>query len=61
MCPQKYETDGDSELLGFGLFPSSGIVGTRKHDVSETVSDSVLRCGRRGGNTYSVGSQSLVQ
>jgi hypothetical protein len=29
----------------FGLFPSSGIVGTRKHDVSETRFISVLRCG----------------
>jgi hypothetical protein len=29
----------------FGLFPSSGILGTRKHDVSETESVSVLRCG----------------
>jgi hypothetical protein len=28
----------------FGLFPSSGIIGTRKHDVSETGSVSVLRC-----------------
>jgi hypothetical protein len=27
----------------FGLFPSSGILGTRKHDVSETRSVSVLR------------------
>jgi hypothetical protein len=30
---------------GFGLFPSSGILGTSKHDVSETGSVSVLRCG----------------
>jgi hypothetical protein len=29
----------------FGLFPSTGILGTRKHDVSETESVSVLRCG----------------
>jgi hypothetical protein len=29
---------------GFGLFPSSSILGTRKHDVSETGSVSVLRC-----------------
>jgi hypothetical protein len=28
----------------FGLFPSSGIIGTRKHDVSETGSVSVFRC-----------------
>jgi hypothetical protein len=27
----------------FGLFPSSGILGNRKHDVSETGSVSVLR------------------
>jgi hypothetical protein len=32
----------------FGLFPSSGILGTRKNDVSETGSVSVLRCvGRK--------------
>jgi hypothetical protein len=29
----------------FGLFPSPGILETRKHDVSETGSVSVLRCG----------------
>jgi hypothetical protein len=40
-CIQKY--------WGFGLFPSSGILGTRKHDVSETASVSVLRCD--GGKT----------
>jgi hypothetical protein len=34
---------------GIGLFPSSGILGNRKHDVSETGSVSVLRCG--GGET----------
>jgi hypothetical protein len=33
----------------FGLFPSSGILGTRKHDISETGSVSILRCG--GGKT----------
>jgi hypothetical protein len=37
-----------------GLFPSSGILGDTKHDVSETSSVSVLRCGEE--NTYSVGS-----
>jgi hypothetical protein len=31
-----------TELLGFGLFPSSGILETRKQDVSETGSVSVL-------------------
>jgi hypothetical protein len=31
----------------FGLFPTSGILGIRKHDVSETGSVSVLRCGGR--------------
>jgi hypothetical protein len=31
------------ELLAFGLFPLSGILETRKHDVSETGSVSVLR------------------
>jgi hypothetical protein len=34
-----------SELLGFWTFPSSGILGTRKHYVSETGSVSVVRCG----------------
>jgi hypothetical protein len=29
----------------FGISPSSGILGNRKHDVSETRSVSVLRCG----------------
>jgi hypothetical protein len=38
----------------FGLSPSSGIPGNRKHDVSETGSISVLRYG--GESTYSVGS-----
>jgi hypothetical protein len=39
----------------FWTFPSSGILQTRKHDVSETGSVSVLRL--RGGReaTYSVG------
>jgi hypothetical protein len=32
----------------FGLSPSSGFLGNRKHDVSETGSVSVRRCG---GNT----------
>jgi hypothetical protein len=40
----------------FGPSPSSGILGNRKHDVSETGSVSVLRCVGGGGNTYSVGS-----
>jgi hypothetical protein len=35
----------------FGLFPSSGILETGKHDVSETGCVSVLRCG--GEDTYS--------
>jgi hypothetical protein len=38
----------------WGHFPSSGILETRKHDVSATGSVSVLRCG--GEDTYSVGS-----
>jgi hypothetical protein len=52
--------------LVFGLFPLSGILGSRKHDVSETGSVSVLRCvcvcvcvcvcGCGGEDTYSVGS-----
>jgi hypothetical protein len=29
----------------FGPFPSSGILGTGKYDISETGSVSVLRCG----------------
>jgi hypothetical protein len=39
---------------GFGLCPSSGILKTRKHNISETGSFSVLRW--RGEDTYSVGS-----
>jgi hypothetical protein len=35
------------------FFPLSGILGTRKQDISETKSLSVLRCG--GEDTYSVG------
>jgi hypothetical protein len=38
----------------FGLFPSSGILETTKHDVSETGSVSVLRL-RGEEDTYSVG------
>jgi hypothetical protein len=33
----------NTELLGFGLFPLSGILETRKHDVSETGFLSVVR------------------
>jgi hypothetical protein len=36
-----------SELLGFEPGPSSDILKTRKHNVSETGSVSVLRCGGR--------------
>jgi hypothetical protein len=50
---------GETEVLGenlpllsitkshwvFGLCPSSSILGSTKHDVSETASVSVLRCG----------------
>jgi hypothetical protein len=39
---------------GFGLCPSSGILETRKHNVSETGSVFVVRGG--GEDTYSVGS-----
>jgi hypothetical protein len=39
--------------MGFGIFPSSGIVENRKHDVSETGSVSVLRV--KGGEDTSVG------
>jgi hypothetical protein len=38
----------------FGLFLSPGILGTRKHDVSETGSVSVIRY--EWEDTYSVGS-----
>jgi hypothetical protein len=41
-------------LFFFWTFPSSGILETRKHDVSETGSVSVLRC-KGGEDTYSVG------
>jgi hypothetical protein len=43
-----------TELLFFFTFPSSGILETRKHDVSETGSVSVLRW-KGGEDTYSVG------
>jgi hypothetical protein len=36
----------------FGLFPLSGILENRKHDVSETGYVSIHRCG--GKDTYSV-------
>jgi hypothetical protein len=43
-----------TELLGFGISPSSDILKAREHNVSETGSVSVLRWG--GGDTYSLGS-----
>jgi hypothetical protein len=39
----------------FGLSPSSGILGTRKHDVSETGCVSVLRCVGGGGTPTQLG------
>jgi hypothetical protein len=43
-------------ITGFlDFFPSSGILETRKHDVSETGFVSVLRWKGGGENTYSVG------
>jgi hypothetical protein len=40
----QYITRNDSQKYWvFGLFPSSGILETRKHDVLETGSVSVLR------------------
>jgi hypothetical protein len=40
-----------------GLFPLSGILGTRKHDVLEIGSVSAHRCvGGGGEDTYSAGS-----
>jgi hypothetical protein len=36
-------TPRTQNYMGFGLFPSSGILETRKHNVSETGSVSVLR------------------
>jgi hypothetical protein len=44
-----------SELLVFGLYPSSGILGTRKHDVLQTGSVSVLRYVWGRKDTYSAG------
>jgi hypothetical protein len=41
----------------FGLCPSSGVLETIKHNVSETGSVSVFKCVCGGGeDTYSVGS-----
>jgi hypothetical protein len=39
----------NENYLVFGLSPLSGILGNRKHDVSETGSVSIFRCG--GGKT----------
>jgi hypothetical protein len=50
-----HEINNSENYWVFGLSPSSGILGNRKHYVSETGSVSVLVCGR-GENTYSVGS-----
>jgi hypothetical protein len=50
--PGKYQVSTQN-YWGFGLLPSSGILGTRKYDVSETGCVSVLRYG--GEDTYSVG------
>jgi hypothetical protein len=36
-----------------GFYPSFGILATRKHNVSETGSVSILRCG--GEDTYQLG------
>jgi hypothetical protein len=37
----------------FGLSPSFGILGNRKHDVLETGSVSVLKCGEGGRHLLS--------
>jgi hypothetical protein len=37
----------ETELLGFWTFPSSGILGNRAHDVSETGSVTVFRWERK--------------
>jgi hypothetical protein len=48
-----YHTQNYWGFFFFGLFPSSGILETTKHDVSETGSVSVLRCGGGGkSSTY---------
>jgi hypothetical protein len=47
-------TNMEQMLVDFGLWPSSGILETRKQNVSETVSVSVLRWGAE--DSYSVGS-----
>jgi hypothetical protein len=44
----RYKYIGTSELLGFELCSSTGILEIRKHNVSETGSNFVLR---RGGGT----------
>jgi hypothetical protein len=50
-----YNTQNHCFFWGGGFCPSSGILETRKHNVSETGSVSVLRLG--GEDTYSVGSR----
>jgi hypothetical protein len=44
----------DSDLLDFGLHPTSGILESTKHNVSETGSVSTYKW--EGRDTYSVGS-----
>jgi hypothetical protein len=45
--------------LDFGLYPLSGILGSREHDVSETGSVSLLRWGEE--DIYTAGSLSKIQ
>jgi hypothetical protein len=48
-CSEMFQTDNrkGQHYWGFGLRPSSGILKTRKHNVSETASVSILRWGKR--------------
>jgi hypothetical protein len=53
LCLKVVWQKNSSELLFFfWLFPSPGILGTRKHDVSETGSVSVLRSGGEKTSTH---------
>jgi hypothetical protein len=54
LTSQDINTGHIGNYWGLGLFPLSGILENRKHDVSETGSVSALSCGG-GEDTYSVG------
>jgi hypothetical protein len=46
----EYNNLTSTEMMGFVLFPSSGILENRKHDVSVAGSLSVLKCGGKASS-----------